>query len=200
MFDGIMAFPEIYINGQLAGEWDYGYSSFYLDITDLVKKEGLNSIALRVDTRKFDSRWYPGAGIYRKVQLLLTTPVHHSIWGTQVQTPVIHSDSALIHIYNRIDNQLENHQRAEIIYEIVDKEGKVVATHSGNIDLPATVETEIEAWMTIRDPFIWDVEHPDLYTLKSILYIDGLRTEIVSTKFGIRTFSFDADDGFWLNG
>jgi beta-galactosidase len=66
-FDGVMAFPKVYINGQLAGEWDYGYNSFRVDATPFVKWGGENVIAVHVDTRRWGSRWYPGAGIYRKV-------------------------------------------------------------------------------------------------------------------------------------
>ena len=59
IFDGIMAFPEVYINGKLAGKWDYGYNSFYLDVTRLLRFDTSNVIAIKVDTRKHDSRWYP---------------------------------------------------------------------------------------------------------------------------------------------
>src|SRR5262245_31083944 len=66
-FDGVMAFPKVYINGQLAGEWDYGYMSFRVDATPYVKFGAPNTIAVRADTTKHGTRWYPGAGIYRKV-------------------------------------------------------------------------------------------------------------------------------------
>ena len=66
-FDGVMAFPKVYINGQLAGEWDYGYTSFRVDATPYVKFGEPNTVAVRVDTRNWGTRWYPGAGIYRKV-------------------------------------------------------------------------------------------------------------------------------------
>jgi beta-galactosidase len=87
--DGIMAFPRIYVNGELAGKWDYGYNSFYLDITDHVRFGGKNVLAIHADTRNHDSRWYPGGGIYRKVQLITVHPVHVDIWGTYITTPVI---------------------------------------------------------------------------------------------------------------
>jgi beta-galactosidase len=87
--EGIMAFPSIYVNGQLAGKWDYGYNSFYLDITNLVNFNADNTLAIHVDTRKHDSRWYPGAGIYRKIQLIAVNPIHVAVWGTYITTPVI---------------------------------------------------------------------------------------------------------------
>ena len=68
-FDGVMAFPKVYVNGQLAGEWDYGYMSFRVDATPFVKFGADNTIAVYVDTRNHGTRWYPGAGIYRKVTM-----------------------------------------------------------------------------------------------------------------------------------
>ena len=96
--------PEVYINGQLAGKWDYGYNSFYLNVTGLINFEGENVIAIKVDTRQHDSRWYPGAGIYRKIQMIITSPVHVAMWGTYIQTPSINDDSALVHVYTTINN------------------------------------------------------------------------------------------------
>ena len=75
-FDGVMAMPTVYVNGQKAGGWDYGYMSFRVDATDFVKAGQRNVVAVHVDTRQHNSRWYPGAGIYRKVQLVVNAPVH----------------------------------------------------------------------------------------------------------------------------
>jgi beta-galactosidase len=61
LFDGVMAFPQLYVNGQLAGKWDYGYNSFYVDVTDKLNANGKNIFAVHADTRQHDSRWYPGA-------------------------------------------------------------------------------------------------------------------------------------------
>jgi beta-galactosidase len=76
--------PTVYVNGQKAGGWDYGYMSFRVDATDFVKAGQTNVVAVHVDTRPHHSRWYPGAGIYRKVQLVVKEPVHVAQWGTFV--------------------------------------------------------------------------------------------------------------------
>ena len=65
-FDGVYMDSRVYVNGTLAGEWKYGYSTFEFDITDLLN-DGENLIAVRVDHRSPNSRWYSGAGIYRNV-------------------------------------------------------------------------------------------------------------------------------------
>ena len=45
LFDGAMAEPTVYVNGQKAGYWAYGYNAFRLDITQLVKV-GENQMAV----------------------------------------------------------------------------------------------------------------------------------------------------------
>ena len=81
-FDGVMAFPKVYVNGQLAGQWDYGYMSFRVDATPYVKFGQANVIAVQADTRRWGTRWYPGAGIYRRVTMTICDPVHLAHWGT----------------------------------------------------------------------------------------------------------------------
>src|SRR5262249_45503540 len=95
-FDGVMAFPKVYINGKLAGEWDYGYMSFRVDATPYVKFGEPNTIAVRADTTKHGTRWYPGAGIYRKVTLTKNEPVHIEHWSTFVHTPEISDAGAKV--------------------------------------------------------------------------------------------------------
>ena len=68
-FDGVMAMPKVYVNGQKAGDWDYGYMSFRVDATAYMRSGQRNVVAVHVDTRQHHSRWYPGAGIYRKVTM-----------------------------------------------------------------------------------------------------------------------------------
>ncbi|HVI48026.1 MAG TPA: beta galactosidase jelly roll domain-containing protein, partial [Chitinophaga sp.] len=85
-FDGAMAYAKIWVNGSYAGTWPYGYSSFRMDITPYLKADGKNVVAVRLDTEEWDSRWYPGAGIYRHVWLVETSPVHVGHWGTYITT------------------------------------------------------------------------------------------------------------------
>ena len=80
IFDGVMASPKVFLNGKPAGSWDYGYNSFFIDITPFLKFGKDNVIAVSASTLNHDSRWYPGAGIYRKVQLIKTDQVHVDIW------------------------------------------------------------------------------------------------------------------------
>jgi beta-galactosidase/beta-glucuronidase len=97
-FDGVMAFPKVYVNGHLVGKWDYGYTSFRVDATPHVNLNGPNIVAVRVDTTKHGTRWYPGAGIYRKVTLQTCPPVHIAHWGIHVTTPQVTDQAATVQI------------------------------------------------------------------------------------------------------
>lgn len=200
LFDGVMAFPEVYINGQLVGKWDYGYNSFYLDITGYIDYIGRNTIAVKVDTRKFDSRWYPGAGIYRKVSLIVAPRVHFQQWGTQVLTPVVNDDSALIHLYTTVLNESGEKKTVRLHNRIVDQNGNLIAENYSEKSFEAGGENTFDLWLTIPNPERWDVDRPYLYQLHSRLETgDGIVDE-QTNKFGVRTILFTADHGFWLNG
>ena len=115
-FDGVMAFPKVYVNGQLAGQWDYGYMSFRVDATPYVKFGERNVIAVYVDTRNHGTRWYPGAGIYRKVTMTICNPVHVAHWGTFVTTPKVDETSATVRVRSTIENHLD--EQAQAVVEI----------------------------------------------------------------------------------
>jgi len=199
LFDGVMAFPKVYINGQLAGSWDYGYNSFYLDITDLVQVGHENLITVHADTRKHDSRWYPGAGIYRKVQLLTVHPVHTEVWGTYVFTPIVKPHYADVRVRTSVRNAAAKGDTVRIAYEILSPAGEVVAEGEKKGWIPAGNTRDMEATLTLPDPQRWDIDHPTLYTLRSHIYVAGERTDRVETPFGVRTLRFDPDHGFYLN-
>ncbi len=198
-FDGVMAFPKVYINGQLAGEWDYGYTSFRVDATDYVNLNGKNLVAVRADTTNHGTRWYPGAGIYRKVMLEVCDPVHIAQWGVFATTPEITDDSAIIEIAVRIDNHTPAEVPGKVTFSITDQAGTEVASGSVNGGITEG-ETELKKSLTIANPRRWDIDHPHLYTLKTEVDLDGKVIDSQSTPFGIRTIEFTADDGFHLNG
>ncbi|MCI4666973.1 MAG: DUF4982 domain-containing protein [Bacteroidia bacterium] len=200
IFDGVMAFPEVFVNGQMAGSWDYGYNSFYVDISSLVQPGQRNVLAVHADTREHDSRWYPGAGIYRKVQLLVTAPVHINIWGTWITTPIIKPHYAELQIATELMNHTGNGDTLHLFHEITAPNGAVVAQASLKEFLKAGEKTTIEAGLTLINPKLWDIEHPHLYSVSSKLMLGKELVDEVSNEFGVRDIRFDPDHGFFLNG
>jgi beta-galactosidase len=198
-FDGVMAFPQVYVNGQLVGDWDYGYTSFRVDATDQVNLNGKNVVAVRVDTTKHGSRWYPGAGIYRKVLLEVREPVHLAHWGIFVTTPEVTDGSATVNVKALVDNHAADPVAGRIIYTLIDPTGKDLTTSNLKGDFTPG-ESQHQKTFQLLKPQHWDVAHPHLYSLKTELEVDGRIVDSQTTPFGIRTFEFTADDGFHLNG
>ena len=200
IFDGIMAFPKIYINGKLAGKWDYGYNSFYIDATDYLNFSGDNILAVHADTRHHESRWYPGGGIYRKVQLLVTNPIHINVWGTYITTPIVKQEYADVRINSSIKNETTEKSEIKVEQIIFDFEGKEVGRKSIENSISNGKSKDFELTLQVTNPQLWDTKNPQLYTTKTNVFKNGNLIDSNITTFGIRTIGFTANDGFHLNG
>ena len=103
VFDGAMSHAHVYINGQEAGYWPYGYNSFYVDATPYLKPGEKNTLAVRLENENESSRWYPGAGLYRNVHLVVNEDAHIPTWGTQLTTPVVKDEFAKVNLKTKLD-------------------------------------------------------------------------------------------------
>lgn len=200
LFDGVMAFPQVYVNGVLAGSWDYGYNSFYFDITDHLHSNQRNVLAVHVDTRQHDSRWYPGAGIYRKVQLIAVDPVHIDIWGVQITTPVVKPNYADVNVIAKVVNQsVTIFDEITVAYTILSPMGKELATKEVKAKLSGQSSRDFETTFQLTDPQRWDIGQGVLYSMRTIVKRGQVALDTTFTSFGIRSMRFDADHGFYLN-
>ncbi|MCM8766554.1 MAG: DUF4982 domain-containing protein [Candidatus Omnitrophica bacterium] len=196
-FDGVMSNSKVYCNGNFVGSWPYGYSSFAFDVTDFVK-EGENLIAVRVDNKPNASRWYPGAGIYRNVRVVILNPIHISLWGTYIKTFYIDENRAKIYVKTEIENFTNKNNLVELETKILSPEGKelIVETTKKEIYKEGFFEQEI----FIEKPLLWSLENPNLYKACSSLKVDRNLVDYYETIFGIREILFDSEKGFFLNG
>lgn len=199
LFDGVMAFPTVYINGKLAGKWDYGYNSFYLDITDFVDFSSKNMLAVHADTRDHDSRWYPGGGIFRKVQLLVVNPIHVAVWGTYITTPIVKPNYSDVRISTAVQNQSEEAVEIKVEQVILNSKMDEVAKAFISGKIAANSTKDFEVTTQIANPSRWEIENPTLYKAITTIYKNEEVVDIYETSFGVRTIRFTADDGFYLN-
>jgi len=205
-FDGAMAYAQVWLNGNYVGTWPYGYSSFRMDLTPYLSFGKENILAVRLDTEKWESRWYPGAGIYRHVWLVKTEPVHIGHWGTYVTTPEISDTEAVVKLKITVDNQGKTPAKATLqtsVFElgIDDLPGKKVASfNSTQINIEPGKSSVAETQVTLLKPKRWDINSPSRYVAQTIVSKDGNVVDIYNTPFGIRTLEFTARKGFLLNG
>lgn len=199
-FDGVMAFPKIYINGQLAGQWDYGYTPFWIDATDYVKFGDENVIAVSVDTTQHRSRWYPGAGIYRDVTMVMTDPVHLEHWGTFVTTPFVSNEIATIKVRNTVKNDSDTDKVVDVAVTLEDPDGNQFDTKTAFLPVPAGSQKDVVISFPVQDPQRWDITDAKLYSAKTTVKLDGKVIDAATTTFGIRSYEFTPNDGFHLNG
>ena len=201
-FDGAMANAKVWLNGHYVGEWPYGYSSFRLELTPYLKFGEENVIAVRLDTEDFDSRWYPGAGIYRNVWLVKTDPVHIDHWGVYLSTPLIEEKEARVDLRMDIVNQCEETSGVSVQTVIVDPEKRTVATSKRiSADIPAAGSHRFLLDVKVANPERWDIENPVLYKAVTNVYVEDKLVDRQETVFGFRTLEFTASDkGFLLNG
>ncbi|MDO3627519.1 beta-galactosidase GalB [Mucilaginibacter sp. BT774] len=205
-FDGAMAYAKVWLNGHYLGTWPYGYSSFRMDLTPYLKFGGKNVLAVSLNTEKWDSRWYPGAGIYRHVWLVKTNQVHVGHWGTSITTPEITKKEARVKLAISVDNQgttLVNAQISTNIYELSagNKRGAMVASVKGTaIKIGSASSVTMNSETLISHPKLWDIVSPNRYLAETSVMVNGKVVDSYNTPFGIRTLEFTADKGFLLNG
>ncbi|MCX5254092.1 DUF4982 domain-containing protein [Streptomyces canus] len=199
-FDGVYMDSYVYCNGTEAGRHPYGYTGFALDLTDLLHTDGTteNVIAVKVQNRLPSSRWYSGSGIYREARLVVTDPVHVERWGTQVTTPEITAERARVRVRTSVVDASGTAGPVEIRSRIKDPRGRTVASTATTITV-GTKATETHE-LTVPEPRLWDISAPHRYTLETELRRDGKLVDTYRTPFGLRTFRFDPDEGFHLNG
>lgn len=197
-FDGAMAEPVVYVNGKRAGSWAYGYAPFKVDITQYIKK-GDNRVDVSLHNVDESSRWYPGAGLFRPVTLIVTNKTHLDPWKTFVKTQritkvgttkaVMSFDVALAGASKDFKGSLE-------LSLIDNTTGEKKDMHDLRID-----GKSFKGGFRVDNPKLWSPETPNLYTLKiALVDNDGKDLDNLSMRFGIRTVKVNSIHGFRLNG
>lgn len=201
-FDGVYRNSEVWINDHYLGKRPYGYSSFQYDISPYLKfGNEKNVIAVKVDnSQQPNSRWYSGSGIYRNVWLTVTDKTHIPYNGAYITTPQINSKSANVNLKTNVDVSSRVKQTISALTTIFNKEGQIVAKKISAVpsmqDTPVTISQDF----AVADPVLWSVGKPYLYKAVTQIVSNGKVVDEYTTSFGIRSFSFDVDKGFSLNG
>jgi beta-galactosidase len=200
-FDGVYMNSDVWINGHHLGFRPYGYISFQYDLTPHLRFDGENVIAVRVDNSKQpNSRWYSGCGIYRNVWLTETAPVHVDNWGTYVTTPNVSADKATVNIVTTIRNEKSSPANILLKTSIIDQSGKILATAQSPKTIKENDIAKEEQQLVLDNPRRWSIEDPYLYKICTEIVEKEKTIDTYTTPLGVRTFVFDPDKGFSLNG
>lgn len=201
VFDGVYMNSEVYLNGILLGRRPYGYITFSYDLTPHLKWGEKNVLAVRVDnSEQPNSRWYSGCGIYRNVWLVKTEAVHVGEWGTYVTAPVVNKSKAIVRVQTTVSNETDVDAKVTVCSSLFDAEGKCVAKTDTLCRVGGQADAVAVQQLSVADPHRWDVESPYLYTLVTELMDGEHCIDRYETITGIRSFKFDAQKGFVLNG
>ena len=191
-FEGVYQKAEVYVNGQKAGQHHYGYTPFTVDVTPyLYKDKRENEVVVKVDnSEQPNCRWYSGSGIYRHVWLETMPTLHIAENGIFITTPEVNADKAQVQVDVTVQNESQADRNATVV---VGSAQLMVAVKAGE---SKTVSTTI----FVKNPHLWSPESPTLYEAKVELKEAGTVIDNATAKYGIRSFSFDVENGFMLNG
>ena len=194
IFDGAMAEPVVFINGQKAGYWAYGYNTFRVDITPFIKV-GDNLLEVDLKNVEESSRWYPGAGIYRPVTLLLTQQTHLDDWSIYVRTVSQKDDKAVLEVEGKA---IKPNQDMSANVALVSPDGHTAVT---NRDIHINGDGSFHTTLNVEGAKWWTPETPYLYKLiTTIADSKGKVVDEKCIKTGIRTIRVTREKGFQLNG
>lgn len=199
LFDGAMSHARVWLNGHEVGYWPYGYNSFYFDVTPYMEVGKTNTLAVRLENYEESSRWYPGAGLYRNVHLVVTDEVAVKMWGTYITTPVVRNDFAKVNVKVELDMPSDmKPETVSVLTDIYAPDGTIVASGVGG--LTRFDECVKDLQMVVQNPKLWSPETPHLYKAVTKVMKGNETADVYETTFGIRSLEIVPDKGFFLNG
>lgn len=199
-FEGVYNRSEVFLNGESMGKRPNGYISFMFDATPYIKYGEENVLAVRVDhSQSADSRWYTGSGIYRDVWMVYANPVHIAQWGVFAYPEEVRNGYNL-NVEVDIQNEEKNSASLTVVNELFSPEGKLVTKVSNKIVVEPGKEHKLKASLKVNKPALWSLSNPNQYELKTTVLKGKDIIDQTTTRTGFRTYTFDPNKGFALNG
>lgn len=199
-FDGVYRAARVFVNGFFVGEEPSGYLGASYDVSEYLNYGGDNIIAVRVDATMEEGWFYEGAGIYRHVWLVKTSPLHVALDGTWVRTDVSPRFATVT-----VETLVNNHGRTPVTYtldqEIFGPDGKrlVDSRAAAPAVAPGGVAKHMDL-LRVNAPQLWSLESPAMHRVVTTIRQGDTIVDRYETPFGIRTIAFDPNKGFFLNG
>jgi beta-galactosidase len=218
-FDGVGAIADLWVNGQHVGQHKGAFSRFRFDITDQLRPGETNILVVRADNSKPE----PGSstehviplggdfvvhgGLYRGVSLIEVDAasidlMDHGGPGIYVSTPSVTSERAEVSVLARLRNSGTKPRKLAVVTRIADAEGRTVASATAPARrLGAGEAIELTTPLSLANPRLWQGRaDPYLYAVTVELREGARVIDSVTEPLGVRSFAWDADKGFILNG
>ena len=206
-FDGVYMNATVYVNGKEVGMHPYGYTPFSFDITDYISYDKENTIAVKVDHQTPSSRWYSGSGIYRSVSLTTTNDIHVDLNGIKVESNNLAKEAGKTvntDIKTTVINDSKEAQNVTVTHTVFkkgEKPDKAIGSFTTEAqEIGAGKKVEISAAVPVKNPELWSVENPALYTIRTEVKAGDKLLDSYDTEYGFRYLNFDTETGFQLNG
>ncbi|ORY58446.1 glycoside hydrolase superfamily [Pseudomassariella vexata] len=208
--DGAMSYAMVWLNGNLVGGWPYPYNSFRLDITPYLNVGDDNQLAIRLDNPNDSARWYPGGGLYRNIWITKVDSTHVAQYGTFIMTRDVSSSSATVDLSVRVENKGATSRQIEVATDVHVFDpvrgvarAKVAEFERSSVTLAAGEKQVLDGSVTVANPRLWGpapVQKPYLYVAITRLYTHNQTIDSYQTRFGIRSLTYDANQGLLVNG
>ena len=192
VFDGAMSHADVFVNGEEMVYWPYGYNTFDCYILPHLITSDSVDIDVWLENKPQQSRWYPGAGLYRNVHLVETEQIHIPTFGILIRTPRVNRHQAWITVDVDLQNGVEE--------TTAEKEGVQVLTQIlfNGLEMGSVIGQTGMAEINL--PALWSPEEPNLYIARTQIIRNGQVLDERDTRFGIRDIRYTPEHGFQLNG
>lgn len=198
-FEAVYMDADVWLNGEHLARHAYGYTAFTLDLTGKVRA-GENVIAVRANHPDPSSRWYAGSGIIRPVALEVLDHVHLDPGSIAVTTPVVSAERGVVAVKSTVANRSGRTQSVELISRVVSPQRATLAEAIERRSIRSGARLDADQSLELARPLLWSPDAPNLYTLVQQVRVDGETVDERRTRFGIRTVTFDAQNGMRING
>ena len=200
-FGAVATHCTVYVNGHLIKRNFCGYVPFEAEITDMLEydEKAVNVIAVYTDAKKHEGWWYEGGGICRHVRLVKTSPICIDTYGIHVIPEKKNDENWDVKVNVSLLNESDSNENIDLTVKLKHKD-KVVAESKQTVITDAGAGTAVQFELSVFSPFLWDTESPNIYEAEVTLIKNGTEIDRDTTHFGFRTFCFDPDNGFILNG
>lgn len=193
LFEGVATHATVYLNGTPIVRNFCGYTEFEADLSDLLFFDRPNTVAVYVNTDEFEGWWYEGGGIYRNVWLCKTPRVSFDQYGLFVCPEKKADGEWNVKIETTLRNDTDTDEEVFVRHTLCAQTVEFSAT------VPFRERKTLVHTVTVKEPHLWDIDDPFMYTMNSSLQ-SALGNQEETVRFGFRHVEIDADRGLFLNG